>query len=71
MDAILSLPKGNPPNTITIERSVVDVNERREYGYFKKLNEGAPGCRVEGKLALCHSEAEWEALMKPYMDDTD
>jgi hypothetical protein len=65
------LPKGDPPNSIRKERSVVDVNERREYGYFEKFNEGAPGCRVEGKLCHVDSESEWEALIKPYMDDAE
>jgi hypothetical protein len=46
-----------------------DINENREYGsYFKRDEDSQPTeCNVERKV--CHSEKEWETLIKPYMDE--
>ena len=45
-----------------------DLQVNRIYGGFhKSTNIGLFYCSVEGKE--CHSEAEWNQLVKPYMED--
>ena len=39
-----------------------DVNENKGYGTFDPIT-----CEVEGKT--CHSLQEWQALIKPYMEE--
>ena len=49
--------------------TLFDINEQREYGqFFSRLNDKFGfQCKVEDKA--CSSQAEWEALIKPYMND--
>ena len=46
-----------------------DANENKDYGtYFKFLKSPTPmECSVNGRF--CSSEAEWNALARPYMED--
>jgi hypothetical protein len=57
----------NPSKSTAKFRNVVDINESREYGHYSDLS--PLDCIVQTKV--CHSEAEWEALIKPYMDEAD
>jgi hypothetical protein len=59
------------PRTSTKIISLFDLNENREFGTFiKSDNEKAPFlCVVAEKK--CHSGTEWDALIKPYMEDTE
>jgi hypothetical protein len=61
--------------------TLLDLNENKEYGDFlgDELLEHEPGlklsngeiilCNVAGNL--CHSEIEWDALIKPYMEEPE
>jgi len=44
-----------------------DLLENREYGSFQKEDEGVSACIVQD--TLCRSKAEWDKLLKPYMDE--
>lgn len=51
---------------------VYDVFEGKPYGSFfrtqyKNFNWPVKGCKVGDKI--CHSEAEFKALIKPFMED--
>ena len=48
--------------------SLIDVFEGKDYGSFSSgLGSGLPGGKVGDKF--CRSEAEFEALIKPYMEE--
>jgi hypothetical protein len=49
--------------------TLFDINEQKEYGsFFKRLNDNFGFvCKVSDKV--CHSQDEWEALVKPYMEE--
>lgn len=52
---------------ITVKH-LYDVNENKQYGTFIKNDVvKKPTCEVLEKK--CNSEAEWDALVKPYMED--
>ena len=59
--------------TGSLNISLVDLNENREFGRFilsNPVNNKSPSaCNVAGKT--CHSEADWKDLIKPYMEDTE
>jgi hypothetical protein len=46
-----------------------DINENKNYGSFSKFIVGdkLTSCRVLNKF--CASEAEWDALIKPYIEE--
>jgi hypothetical protein len=48
-------------------QTLVDVNENKVYGTFDTLANGAAACAFQG--SICHSEQEWQALIRPYMQD--
>jgi len=49
-------------------KTLDDINENKPYGFFWKLSNGAlMSCEVLGKN--CKSEAQWDALVKPYMEE--
>lgn len=50
-------------------RRPFDFHENREIGMYFKLHEHSrpSHCRVDGKV--CSSEEDWEALIKPYMEE--
>ena len=52
-----------------ISSTISDVNENKDYGtYFKTVKNKKPFlCNVNGKY--CNSEGEWEALLKPFMEE--
>jgi hypothetical protein len=68
------------PNGIEI-RSLQDVNENKIYGTLARISkkdtphiseivhrsDGVPACIVSG--LFCHSEAEWEMLIRQYMEE--
>jgi len=60
------VPKGKPYQ-LFIMVSLVDVYEGKEYGSFNCSGFPKPGGRVGDKF--CDSEAECEALIKPYMEE--
>jgi len=49
--------------------ALYDINEQKEYGSFFKMQKDNMGfeCKVSGKV--CNSQDEWEALVKPYMEE--
>jgi hypothetical protein len=52
-----------------LNRFLIDVNENKEYGSFAKFQkELKPQSCVVG-VRQCSSEAEWDALIKPYMEE--
>ncbi len=64
----------NGPVSSDISITLVDVNDNRELGRFlqnrddKEQDKGPPlFCFLGG--ATCHSKAEWDALIKPYMEN--
>lgn len=60
--------KNNKISTIII-KDLYDLNENKQYGSFTRHSSlGAPmECRVLEKR--CNSEAEWDALVKRYMEE--
>lgn len=53
---------------ISTETNLVDINENRPYGHFFKFSQGGlTVCEVLGKH--CSSQNEWDALVKPYMEE--
>jgi hypothetical protein len=56
-----------PPPTINVSLILLDVNENREIGAFMQSQQDRPTwCFVAD--ATCHSKAEWQSLIKPYME---
>jgi hypothetical protein len=61
--------------TMNLSMTLADINEGKEFGNYFGAPTGAMkpvtghpyDCKVLDKL--CSSEAEWEALVKPYMED--
>lgn len=51
-----------------IGKSLWDINENKKYGSgtFSEGGKGYFDCELVGKT--CHSEQEWDALVKPYME---
>jgi len=50
------------------DKTLCDINENKVYGHFLKFsNGGLMDCKVLGKH--CSSENEWDALVKPYMEE--
>jgi hypothetical protein len=60
--------KANPVYTAQMFR-LFDINDNNEYGnFYKRSDANVPQeCNVFGKS--CSSEAEWNALIAPYMED--
>jgi hypothetical protein len=54
---------------ITTDISLWDINEKKQYGQFfnARKTKFCFECEVAGKH--CTSEQEWEALVKPYMEE--
>lgn len=49
-------------------KTLLDINENKEYGGFFKFSKGGlMQCEVLGKH--CNSESEWDAFVKPYMEE--
>jgi hypothetical protein len=49
-------------------KTLLDINEKKPYGIFRKLSKGTlMNCEVLEKH--CNSESEWDALVKPYMEE--
>jgi 5'-3' exonuclease len=63
-----SIPKGKENNPLVM-KNLFDINENKEFGYlYKSHNNAVPlGCNVGNKP--CKSEAEFEAMIKPYMEE--
>jgi|SRR6516165_4206477 hypothetical protein len=55
---------GNPPSRMT---RLFDLNQSRMIGEYSKTADNYVFCRVQQKR--CKSEAEWRALIKPFMED--
>jgi hypothetical protein len=62
--------------SVLVVRSVFDFNEGRVYGQYierywydnsKTFHLDVEACNVEANL--CHTRAEWDALIRPYMED--
>jgi hypothetical protein len=56
-------------SSASVMERLFDINENKEYGtYFKRDEDNYSfACVVENKL--CRSKEEWEALIKPYMEE--
>lgn len=57
-------------NGITRDIGLWDINESKRYGQFfqfSNLDKEPTFCNVSGKH--CNSETEWDALVKPYMEE--
>jgi hypothetical protein len=53
-----------------IMQKLYDINENKIYGdYFKSDGMNMPTSCTVGNQVICHSEQEWSALVKPYMED--
>lgn len=63
-----TIPRGKERNALVM-KTLFDINENKEYGAFSKFQkESVPfGCMVGDKG--CKSQAEFEALIKPYMEE--
>jgi len=65
-----TIEAGKPPLDFTMQ-TLFNFNENREIGsYYKKgLDEDGRWtvCNIDGRI--CKSRAEWEALIKPYMEE--
>jgi hypothetical protein len=51
-------------------KTLVDINENRPHGFFSKivsLRTPTSWCEVLGKP--CHSESEWDSLVRPFMEE--
>jgi hypothetical protein len=60
------LTKKVPPTSV-VSLILVDVNDNREIGEFIQSQQDKPTwCFVADKT--CHSKAEWQTLIKPYME---
>lgn len=66
------IPKGKSDAKdlgISTDKTLWDINENKQYGeffrFFKTSN--ANECEVGGKA--CRSESEWDALVRPYMEE--
>ena len=49
--------------------NLYDVNENKDYGTFFKDDVDQQPFQCYVLEAVCHSEAEWDALIKPYMQE--
>jgi hypothetical protein len=60
--------KENPQYTTTFV-TIINLNENKEYGsFFKRSLDSAPVmCNL--RQQVCHSQGEWEELLKPYMEE--
>ncbi len=56
-------------NGVTTDKELWDINDHMLYGWFFKFYESKKPvrCGVLGKD--CHSESEWDSLVKPYMEE--
>lgn len=59
-------PKKTVKERLTSTVGLFDINEQKEYGSFYK-NGDAVVCNVGDKI--CLSSAQWDALIKPYMEE--
>lgn len=49
--------------------TLYDVNENKDYGSFFMRDDDAQPFVCSVLEQACHSKAEWDALIKPYMED--
>lgn len=63
------LPYKDKKNSASTFITLFNINEQKEYGnYFKRLKDNFGFvCKVSDKV--CHTQDEWEALIKPYMEE--
>jgi hypothetical protein len=53
---------------VSRDKTLWDINENKQYGAFSEFSKsGLVQCEVMEKH--CNSESEWDALVKPYMED--
>jgi hypothetical protein len=65
---VISIYTDTEPLKMTYVYTILDLLENREYGNFQRDTElGVIACTVQ--KTLCRSEAEWDNLIKPYMDE--
>lgn len=65
-----NIPYKDKTQESSIMYQLYDINENKIYGdYFKSDGMSMPtSCIVEGQIQ-CHSKQEWNALVKPYMNE--
>jgi hypothetical protein len=61
-----SYPKDKSRDIITI-KTLIDINENKEYGNLVKIKNAIMTCEVANKQ--CKSENEWENLVRPFMEE--
>jgi hypothetical protein len=68
LDIVTGVSYKTPSKGISTMMTLFDVNENKDYGTFFRLSkDSAPvTCNVQEKI--CHSESEWQELLKPYME---
>ena len=54
---------------ISIDKILWDINENKRYGNFFKFHNIPEPMMCEVSDKSCHSEFEWDALAKPYMEE--
>jgi hypothetical protein len=57
---------------VMITITLLDINENREYGVVASEKKGEEVIRINNcriREVNCNSEAEWEMLVKPYMEE--
>ena len=57
------------PKNVSTMMTLFDLNDHKAYGtFFKRSIDNTPfECTVQ--KTVCHSESEWQELLKPYMEE--
>ena len=69
LEIVTSVNYKETPKNMSTMMTLFDLNDHKEYGeYFKRSQDSIPFiCTVQDQI--CHSEAEWRELLKPYMEN--
>jgi hypothetical protein len=59
----------NEKNEMITKMTLIDINEKKEYGTYNKFSsdKNPSSCVVAEKD--CSTDAEWESLLKPFMEE--
>ena len=71
LQSVRTIPK-NKKGSVTEEQQLYDINENKDYGnlYVILNRDGQDGTTFCNLLQKgCQSRAEWESLIRPYMED--
>lgn len=53
---------------ISTMMTLFDVNENKDYGTFYRDPKSMTPVACNVQTTICHTEGEWQALLKPYME---